>query len=342
MDKELLTKELVICALQSKNMTASEIEERINATLSDYSITKINTTLPSTGDGSTTKHLMEEFMKDKLVNGISKGSLKQYFLAIQKLYEYTHKEVTMTTKDDIINYLNYYRYSSSNGELKPNTVKNRYLQISAFFSWLYINKYIAENPFNSINAPKGTIPKKEVITSSEMEKIAISCEHNKNGIKRARDLAIVSFLYDTGLRASEFCQIKISDIDWNKNRVKIRHGKGNKSRFTYFGDRTKERLYDYLKYRDYSDDDYLFTPYYKNTHLSVSGIEGIIRKIGQMSNIPRLHPHLFRTSFATNMISKGVSPNVAKHVLGHSSLQTLESYVELSENDIERNISCIY
>ena len=342
MSKELLVKDLLILTLSAKHLSTSEIETKINDVLSNYSVTKINTTLPSTGDGSTTRYLMEKFMKDKLANGISKGSLKQYFLAVQKLYEFTKKEVTLATKDDIVNYLNYYRFSSSGKELKPNTVKNRYLQLSAFFSWLYVNKFIAENPFSSIQTPKGTIPKKDIITSREMEKIAISCENKKTGLKRARDLAIVSFLYDTGMRASEFCNTRICDIDWNKNKVKINRGKGNKSRYTYFGDRTKERLMDYLRYRDYSETDYLFTHYYRNQHLSVSGIEGIIRNIGKTEDIPRIHPHLFRTSFATNMITKGVSPNVAKHVLGHSNLQTLESYVELSECEIEKHISCIY
>ena len=342
MDNELLAKELVVTVLLAKETGFENLEGKISNILSDYSINKLATTLPSTGDGSATRYLLEEFLKEKMANNYSKDTLEQYFLAVKKLYEYTHKEVTLITKDDIINYLNYYRYSRPNKELKPNTIRNRYLQLSSFFTWLYVNKYIAENPFVYISTPKGEIPKKQIITPSEIEQIVISCEKGKKGIKLARDLAVISFFLDTGVRAGEFCKIKIGDINWEKNRVNVIRGKGNKSRTTFFGDRTKERLYEYLKYRDYNDNDYLFTHYYRNKPLSVSGAERIIKNIAQSSEILRLHPHLFRTSYVTNMISKGVAPNVVKQLLGHASLETLEFYVDLSEQEIERHITCLY
>ena len=342
MDFEFMIKELIIALLPHTELAAKELETKIATIISGYSITKMNETLPSTGDGSTTKYLVQEYMKDKLVQGLSMRTLEQYLMAVQKLFDYTHKEVTLMTKEDIINYLNYYSYSNPNGEQKPNTVKNRYLQLSAFFTWLRNNKYIVDNPFDSINTPKGNIPTKEVITTGEMERIIIACEKHQNGIKLARDLAITTFLLESGVRVTELSNIKLRDVDWDKKRVIIHQGKGDKSRAVFFGEKAKERLEQYLSYRDYTDNDYLFSKYYHKGKLNKTGIENIIKKIGEYADIPRLHPHLFRTTFATNLIRKGISVSVVKALMGHANLNTLESYVQLTETDIVHSLQVVY
>lgn len=340
MSKDLLVKDLMICFLSCNNCSAEDLQIKIQNVLSSYSVSKMKTTLPSTGDGSTTKYLFELFMKDKMAIGRSEGSLKQYFLSVQKLYAYLKKEVTLVTKEDIVNYLNYYKFSNPSGEQKPNTVRNRYMQLSSFFGWLHDNKYIADNPFAGIPTPKGNIPSKQVITNGELEKITVSCEDTKKGIKLARDLAMISFMYDSGVRAGELSNIKIKDINWDKNQAIVRHGKGDKSRIVPFGEKTKVRLEKYLSTRNYTPDDYLFVHYFRNHKLGVGGIERNIKQIGESSKITRLHPHLFRASFATKMIQKGVSPSIVKTVLGHSSLTTLESYVQITETDINQILTC--
>ena len=342
MDYEMLIKDLIIGILPYFTGEVCELEKILRGFLSGYSVVKVNETLPSVGDGLVTKHLATEFMKDKLAQGCSDKTLKNYLLAIQKLYEYTKRDVNMLSKNDIVSYLNYYRFGNIKGEQKPNTVRNRYLQLSSFFSWMYQNKYIAENPFCSISTPKGNIPNKQIITSGELEKITIACENNRKGIKMARDLAIVFFLLESGVRVSELTNVKISDVDWNKKRVLIRRGKGGKSRITYFGEKSKERLLYYLSFRNYQDEDWLFVQYYRDKQLSKEGIENTIKEIGKYSNIPRLHPHLFRTTFATNLISKGVSVSIVKELMGHSNLNTLDSYVQLLEKDIVHSLETVY
>lgn len=100
------------------------------------------------------------------------------------------------------------------------------------------------------------------------------------------------------------------------------------------------RLEKYLKTRYYTEEDFLFVHYYKNHKLTVGGIERIIKSIAKSSEISRLYPHLFRASFATKMIQKGVSPSVVKTVLGHASLTTLESYVQITEKDTNNITNC--
>ncbi len=335
-DMDLLVKDLIIALLPETELGAGRLEELIKGTLQDYSVTKIRETSLSVGDGAATKRLTELFIKDKLVQGLADGTIKQYFIAIQKIYEYCGKEVNLLTKDDITNYLNYYRY---NGENKPNTVRNRYLQLSAFYSWLHSNHYIAENPILNVSMPRGNIPQKQIISVGEMEKIIIACENHQKGITKARSLALCTFLYETGVRVSELCNIQLKDVEWIIKRVAIRGGKGNKDRVVFFGEKSKERLIEYLNYRrDTSANDYLFTRLHYSQPMSKSGIERMVRDIGKLAEVDRLHPHLFRTTFATNLVSKGVSVSVVRALLGHSSLNALNSYVMLNETDILHSI----
>ena len=339
MDNDVLVKDLMIVMLSSKDMSTDELERKLTAVLGDYVVTKLVTTIPSTGDGSTTKFFFEEFTKDKVAAGVKETSLKHYFDAIKHLWTFTQKELNLITKDDIIDYLNWFRFHNvRGGEKKPNTVKNEYNYLSTVFTWLFDNKYIAENPIKNVSSPKKEIPQKKVISTGEMEKITISCEQTQEGLKLARNLALLTFLHETGVRASECGNLKISDIDWKNRKVYIRNGKGNKSRTTYFTEKAEQRLLEYLSYRNYSTDDYLFTHYFSNEKLHVSGIERIINVVKVNSNISRLHPHLFRDTFATNLIRKGVSPSIVKELLGHSSLETLNYYVNLSDDDIANSL----
>ena len=333
-DSEILIKDIMIAVL-SADKASENLQTNIQNVLSSYSISKLKSTLPSTKNGETTAYLVKQFFKDKLEKGCSQNTLSQYLLSTQKLYTYLNKELNLASRDDIVDYLNYYRFSGRNGELKPNTVRNRYLQLSSFYTWLHKNKYIAENPFDAIDTPKGTIPHKQIITTSEREKILIALESTRKGLKFSRDIALVSFLGDTGIRVTECSNVKIGDVDFDNNRVIIRHGKGNKPRTAYFGDGTRERLFDYLTYRTFTDDDYLFTHYYRNHKLSKAGIENSVKTIAKVSSVSRLHPHLFRSTLATNMVLRGAPMPAVQSILGHANLRTMESYVNLSIQDVQ-------
>lgn len=337
MDKEILTKELLLELGDSSNISLKELESKISNVLALYAVSKSKTTLPSCGDGSTTKFLFEQFAKDKISEGKSKRTLEQYFLAISKLYAFVQKDIHLCSKDDIVSYLNYYRYSSNGRELKPNTITNRYLQISAFFTWLFNNSYIAKNPFDLMCTPKSEIPVKSIITNGEFERIIICCEKHFKGVKKARAMALVTFMIETGMRVNELVNIKIKNIDWKKRSALIECGKGGKPRLVFFGEKSEIRLKDYLALRNHLDaDDYLFASLnVMENKITKDTVQADIREIGEITGLKKLHPHLFRTTFATTMVSKGVPIPTVSKILGHSSPQTLTSYLVITEDDMQ-------
>lgn len=340
MDKELLIKEIILEIGDDSKIPLKELEEKISKTLSMYSVSRTRETLPSTGDGSTTKYLLQEFFKDKISQGKSKRTMEQYFIAAKKLYEYTKKEVHLCTKADIVDYLNYYKFASKGRELKTNTVANRYLQLSAFFTWLCDNGYVVKNPFDTMTRPKIEIPIKSIVTKGEFEQLIITCEKNYSGIKQARVLAIMTFILETGMRANEVVNIMLRDIDWVKKSVIVTHGKGGKQRKVFFGEKTEIRLKEYLKLRrNTGSNDYLFTSLNcLEEKIAVATIEKTIRELGELADLKKIHPHLFRATYATNMVSKGVPVPTVSKLMGHSSPKTLTNYLTISEDDMQQAV----
>lgn len=178
----------------------------------------------------------------------------------------------------------------------------------------------------------------------------MACESQSSKIAK-RNIAMINFMLDTGVRVSELCGINVSDVDFVNKRALVL-GKGNKERYVYFSDRIKVRLEVYFKDRNdiiingfgvmSSNNCPLFANVNKyHGRLSKSSVEVILKKIGEISHIERLHPHLLRATFATNLARKGVDINTIANALGHANLNTIHRYVLLNDKQINSNIQSV-
>ena len=129
-------------------------------------------------------------------------------------------------------------------------------------------------------------------------------------------------------------------------------GKGNKEREVYFSGKTAIHIKEYLKERKDITIDGMGIKYNKGTSLFVSTkypykhiqkttVEQMIRNLGQASGVVRVHPHLFRATYATRLAQKGVSVNIIAKSLGHANLNTVERYALLDNMHIEQSIRCV-
>ncbi len=339
--KEILIYSITIRLADCCSISANELKSIIEKELSNYYVDKMETTLPSTGDGTATKLLMEKFIKGKAAQGMTENSISGYIIAIKQLCAYTNKELNMIKADDIEDYINSMRRRG----LKDSTVKGYYLKISSIFGFLYDRHLIGDNPCVFIKTPKETVKLKKPLSEQEVERIRMACEGIKDTIKRNRDLALFNFMLDSGARVSEVARIKIGDVDFNEKSIVIL-GKGNKEREITFTDRTCVRLQEYLHSRNdieftkegmvYNYEAPLFAkiraPY---SSLTKSGIEEEMRILGNMSGVYRLHPHLLRATFATNLAEGGTPINVIAELLGHANLHTINRYVLLTKSKMK-------
>ena len=164
-------------------------------------------------------------------------------------------------------------------------------------------------------------------------------------------LAMRGSILDTGIRVSELCGLKLENVDFTRLSCVVL-GKGNKEREVYFSGKTAIHIKEYLKERKDITIDGMGIKYNKGTSLFVSTkypykhiqkttVEQMIRNLGQASGVVRVHPHLFRATYATRLAQKGVSVNIIAKSLGHANLNTVERYALLDNMHIEQSIRCV-
>lgn len=121
------------------------------------------------------------------------------------------------------------------------TIDNIRRILSSYFSWLEDENYIVKNPIRRIHKIKTAKLVKETFTDEEVETMRDYCKEN-------RDLALIDFLYSTGVRVGELVNVNIEDVNF-EDRSCIVLGKGNKQREVYFDARTKIHLQEYINQR---------------------------------------------------------------------------------------------
>lgn len=167
-------------------------------------------------------------------------------------------------------------------------------------------------------------------TLSEIILLATSAKSSYKYSMLIRDLAIIEFLFATGVRVSELCALSPSDMDLDAGAFLI-HGKGYKERMAYIcNDEALNhvRNYYYLFESKIIKSGAFFLNKYGN-RISDQAVRNIIRKYTP-SNEMRITPHMLRHSFATNLLEAGVDIRCIQQMLGHSSISTTQIYTHVS------------
>ena len=162
----------------------------------------------------------------------------------------------------------------------------------------------------------------------------------------ARNLAIFCVLLDTGLRVSELASIKLSDVDWRRNEIKV-WGKGSKERRVGFGKKTTRYLRAYVDFhrRRVEDtafsEDRLFLCHGGHSRagaetigepLSANGVKLVFRRLSNKLGL-KLHPHKLRHTFSTDFLNSGGSVADLQRILGHESPQMSLYYAHVTNSD---------
>ena len=151
-----------------------------------------------------------------------------------------------------------------------------------------------------------------------------------------REWAAVNFLIATGARANTVVNIKIADVDFEHNIIRLRKLKNRKQQILPMSSSLKSVLELYLRVWDWDSDDYLF-PGSRNTQMQAHTLEERIRKYNIERGVTKTSTHLFRHTFAKNYILAGGGMIQLQAILGHSTLDMTRKYVNLYGNDIQRD-----
>jgi integrase/recombinase XerC len=279
------------------------------------------------------KELIDNFVNYlKVEKNYSDKTIKSYEDDLSSFILETNKGLLSITEEDIIEYLKILK----NNKYKKTSISRKISTLKSFYKYVNFKK-IKEgyNPTLYILYPKKDKKLPNFIEYNELEEMIQSSLEGKN---KKRNNLIVELLYATGVRVSELVNIKINDIDFNDQSIRVM-GKGSKERIVYFGEYALNALNEYInderkKTLKNMDSEWLF-PSKKEDHLSTRMIELIIDKIMKSVSVKsKVSPHTLRHTFATHLLNSGCDIRVVQELLGHENLVTTEVYTHITNEEL--------
>lgn len=270
-----------------------------------------------------------DYLKNNL--GYSKMTIISYQKDLDDFFSFVKKyniNYLNLCKDDIRSYLKLL----DERKLKSSSISRRISCLRTFYNYLEDQKMVDGNVFKLIRNPKLDRKLPNYLSYEELRIIFDSIDISDSVGLRNR--LLIEMLYATGCRVSEIANIKISDINFNNNSIKI-FGKGSKERIVYFGDYARYYLDLYLSKNINNNSKYLFVNE-NNDKMDITEIEKIIRDIVHNLTIKsHVTPHTFRHTFATHLLNNGADIKTVQELLGHSSLNTTGIYTHVSNERLK-------
>jgi len=236
---------------------------------------------------------------------------------------------------------NYNRQLFEN-KVKASSQARAISSLKAFYNFLQYEKIIEQNPTALLEAPKIGRILPAVLSVSEIESILAAV--NLSSAEGHRNKAIIEVLYGCGLRVSELIHLKLSQLFFNENFIRI-IGKGDKERLVPIGDTAQKAVVHYIDgFRSKQKikkgmEDILFLNR-RGSKLTREMIFLIIKELAQVSGIQKsISPHTFRHSFATHLIEGGADLRAVQEMLGHTNITTTEIYTHLDTDYIRSAIA---
>lgn len=232
-------------------------------------------------------------------------------------------------------------------DFKPKTVRRKIASLKAMFSfWEYENEqYI--NPFRKMKIHfKEPFVIPEVMDINEVKRIlgVLYKEHFANDRRdtytfkaQARNIAVIELLFATGMRVSELCNLKCSDVDLRCGKIKI-FGKGSKERIIQICQ--KEVLTVLRGYYQLFKPETSFFVNRINMPMTTSSVRLLVKHYVKAAGIARhITPHTFRHTFATLLLEEDVDIKYIQNMLGHSSIATTQIYTHVNSNKQKKILS---
>lgn len=281
---------------------------------------------------------------EEVILGKSSNTIRSYRRDILQFMEYideyeeirTFEDVEMLTIRSFIAYLNSDERLKKKKNAKVVSKRSINRKISAlrtFFKYLQEKKVIQTNKVMYVNMPKFEKELPNVLSKDDLNKMRSVINTEK--ITGIRDRLIIELLYSSGIRASELINLNEYVIDFNEREMRI-VGKGNKERITFFSRNAKKWLEKYIEekkkeYKNYSKE--ILITNSKGKKLTTRSLRRLISNHATEAGLQKeVTPHVFRHSFATELLNNGVDIRYLQELLGHSSISTTQVYTHVSKS----------
>ena len=278
---------------------------------------------------------------------VSNNTLKSYMNDINQFLIYVQNNyqinlINQINKNMIRKYLRQYT------TLSASSLSRKMVSLRSFYKFLIKEEIIQDNLMESFDLPKNQKKLPQVLNIEEIKILLNSIK--MDNFKNARNRAMLELLYATGIRVSELCDLKLSQINLKMKYLSV-IGKGNKERLLPLNDYVckiiSQYIYDFRNIKlNFIDNEYLFFND-KLNKISREYFYKILKEACINANIKKkVSPHTIRHTFATHLYENGADLRSIQELLGHSDISTTTIYTHVSNNkiidDYNKNHFCIF
>lgn len=275
-----------------------------------------------------------------LERGLSKNSREAYAHDVERFLEWCAGQ-ELNAVDVKLDDLHRYSWELLDFGILPRSIARNLAAIRSFYGFLLLDGYIKQDPTELLDNPR--VPKHlpTVLSREEVERI-LACLDLSLPQER-RDHCILELLYTSGLRISELCNLKISDLYLDEGFIRV-VGKGNKQRLVPLAHRAVKEIKLWLQERNEikiknGEEDMLFVSHQRGKRVSRITVFHNLKLYALRAGIEKnISPHTFRHTFATHLLEGGANLRAIQQMLGHEKLGTTQLYTHIDRTFLREQI----
>lgn len=266
---------------------------------------------------SSNEEILARMEEDILLRGLAQSAREDYLMHAGLFLRHVKRPAQELDEQDIRQYLT---YLITEKKLAVSTV-NTYNAALRFLFGVTLNRNLN---YRQIPRQKQVRSLPGILTKDELRRIFENASTLQNK-------AMLMTLYGGGLRLSEVCKLRVSDIDSESMRIFVNCGKGGKDRYTILSQTNLDILREYWRqYRPKHPDGWLFLNKDGTSHANYRTVQDAFKSALKRVGITKHATiHTLRTCFATHMLESRVDVCTVKQLLGHTHIQSTTFYVHL-------------
>lgn len=275
----------------------------------------------------------------KLEKSLSRNTVEAYLTDLDKLFAYLElEEIDLT--DVTLENLETFSAGLHDIGIHSRSQARILSGIRSFFRFLVLEGYLAQDPSELLESPQIGRHLPDVLSVEEIDSLIGVIDRTSREGQRNR--AILETLYSCGLRVSELCNLRLSDLYLKEKFIRV-EGKGSKQRLVPISSRAIHELQLYFADRSQGlikpgYEDFVFISRF-GKNISRIMVFHIIKELAEQIGLKKsISPHTFRHSFATHLLEGGANLRAIQCMLGHESIGTTEIYTHLDRSRLRQEI----
>ena len=274
---------------------------------------------------------VESFLKERTAQNLAKGTVEFYRDKLREWVTYfDSQEIKFISQINPNNLRDFLILLEERGH-NSGGIHAFYRSMKTFLRWYWDEMDLeTKNPISKVKAPRLTEEPLEGISKEDFALLVSQCK--RNNFYGERDRAILLFLVETGVRASELCSINIEDVNFADSSILVRQGKGRKPRFVFFGKSCRKQLRKWLGFRGV-DGNALFINK-ESERIKYNTLREIMRRLSQRAGVEEPGLHDFRRAFCLACLKKGIPEITIARLMGHTTTQLIGRYAKQTTHDL--------